>query len=289
MLERSLELRRQQNLSLRIVYQNLAVTLLIMGDFGRAVQVLKESIKDGRDYNAEFLMAEVYHRDQRYLDALKVYESMIEKYPEEESALLVESAFVYASMGDVGKADKLIKAQYKKNKTNEWYFQEYAEFLSEVRRDYRKVLLLLKHEPKMEDMRKKISIQHIYIEALWRLGKRKQAAKVMEEMIEMLGQYGEARFYGIDNQPMYRFNIAMGLLFGGKTSEAEQIFKQMLAGRRCRSCHYCKCFEALYGLGYVLLMAGQADEAFTYFQEALSVNPTDAICRYYGKEKRKQL
>lgn len=289
MLERSLKLRREQNLSLRIVYQNLAVTLLIMGDCRRASEVLKESISCGRDYSAELLLAEVYRRDQRYLDALNVYKSMIEKYPEEESALLVESALVYAAMGDFGKGDKLIKAQYKKNRTNEWYFVQYVEYLSEVRRDYRKILQVFRREPKSEDRRRRIGWQHVYIEALWRSGKKKQAAEEMEKMLVMLKEYGESKYYGIDNQAMHRFNIALGLLFGGNISEAEQIFRQMLNGRRCRSCHYCKCFEALYGLGYVRLMAGQADEAFAYFQEALSVNPTDAICCYYGKEKRKKL
>lgn len=290
MLERSLKLRREQELPLKIVYQNMAVTWLIMGNYERAAQVLKENIKNcGRNYNAEYVLAEVYHRAGQYLEALKTYEEMIRQYPEETSGLMVESAHVYAAMGDIRKSEKIIKAEYKKNKNDEWYFREYVEYLAEVRRDFRKVLQVFRSEPAVDDMRKKIGIQHLYIEALWRVGKKKHAEKAMEAMFDMLRGYGEEKYYGIDNQPMYRFNIAMGLLFGGKAEEAEQIFKEMLNGRRCRSCHYCQCFEALYGLGYVRLMAGQADEAYGYFQKALAVNPEDAICCYYGKEKRKQL
>lgn len=289
MLEKSLELRKTQGLSLHIVYQNLAVTLLIMGNYHRAAEVIRTDIGGGRNYQAELLLAEICLRDKRYIDAIKVYEKMIEHFPEEESALLVETGYVYGAMEDFGKADKIIKAQYKKHKTESWYFQKYVEFLLEMRRDYRKVLRMFKNEPKDGDMRVRISSQHYYIEALWRTGKKSEAMQVKDQMLQLLREYGEARFLGIDNPSIYRFDIAKGMLFGGDIQNAEKLFIQMLEGTRCRSCHYCKCFEALYGMGYVRLMEGRVDEAYAYFSEACRINPMDAVCRYYGKEKRRQI
>lgn len=289
MLERSIKLRKDQQLPVQVSYRNLAVTLLIMGNYRRAEEVLRESLKEGRNYSAELLLAEVYHRDGRCQEALRVYESMAAQYPDQESVLTVESAHVYDIMGDSAKGLRIVKNQYKKNKSDSWYFTKYAEYLTEVRRDYRKCLMLFMQEPKTEDVHRKIAWQHYYIEALWRTGRKKQAAKVLENMLRMLKNYGEERFYGIDNRPMNYFNVALCYLFGGRPEEAKKLIQRMLDEKRCRTCHYCRCFEGLYGMGYICLLNGNADEAFEYFKQALAVNPTDAVCRYYGKEKRKQL
>jgi tetratricopeptide (TPR) repeat protein len=114
-------------------------------------------------------------------------------------------------------------------------------------------------------------------------GNKKKSEEVLNKLLDIYHKkYGSIEKYlnynGFEAARCY--NIGRIYLILGNILKAEELFERMTSCRKCNSCKFQVCFEALIGKGMIYEQEGNTNKAVSCYKEALLHDVNNSFCRY---------
>jgi tetratricopeptide (TPR) repeat protein len=280
-------IKHMNNEKTSLPYNNMASCYIVLGQYELAEECYKENLKlfPGKE-SSYTLLAQLYRRMKLFDKAVSCYQEAITSLPKEKKAdLLVEIAETYEESKNEKKALYYYKNALRNADNYAFIYKSLGGFYFYSKSNYRKAIKYYKKALEIFGSDSDETIECLYAigEAYYYQGNKKKSEEAANNVLNLYyKKYNSTQKYVSFNgfEAARCFNIGRIYILLGNVQKAKELFERMTTCRKCNSCKYKDCFEAIIGKGMISEREGNIKKAVSYYNEALSYDVNNSFCRY---------